>query len=91
MDLASVAGSVSAVCTVIIDGAAVRSCLTPVSAVRGEVTTLEGQAKDGKLHPPQQVWIDEQAVRNQRTPFLSSRAMAPLRSRLAMRCWPQRN
>jgi aerobic-type carbon monoxide dehydrogenase small subunit (CoxS/CutS family) len=48
-------------CTVIIDGAAVRSCLTPVSAVRGEVTTLEGLSKDGKLHPLQQAWIEEQA------------------------------
>jgi aerobic-type carbon monoxide dehydrogenase small subunit (CoxS/CutS family) len=50
------------VCTVIIDGAAVRSCITPVSAVRGEVTTLEGLAKNGKLHPLQQAWIDEQAA-----------------------------
>ncbi|HEY8537958.1 MAG TPA: (2Fe-2S)-binding protein [Steroidobacteraceae bacterium] len=50
------------VCTVIIDGTAVRSCITPVSAVRGEITTLEGLAKDGKLHPLQQAWIEEQAV-----------------------------
>jgi aerobic-type carbon monoxide dehydrogenase small subunit (CoxS/CutS family) len=50
------------VCTVIIDGAAVRSCITPISAVRGEITTLEGLSKDGKLHPLQQAWIDEQAA-----------------------------
>jgi aerobic-type carbon monoxide dehydrogenase small subunit (CoxS/CutS family) len=50
------------VCTVIIDGAAVRSCLMPVSAVRGDITTLEGLAKNGKLHPLQQAWIDEQAA-----------------------------
>lgn len=50
------------VCTVIIDGVAVRSCITPVSAVRGEVTTLEGLARDGVLHPLQQAWIDEQAA-----------------------------
>ena len=50
------------VCTVIIDGNATRSCITPVSSVRGQVTTLEGLAKDGKLHPLQQAWIDEQAV-----------------------------
>src|SRR5690606_3945423 len=48
-------------CTVIIDGNAVRSCITPVSAVRGNVTTLEGLSRDGQLHPLQQAWIDEQA------------------------------
>jgi len=47
-------------CTVIIDGAAVRSCTTPVSQVRGQVTTLEDLAKNGKLDPVQQAWIDEQ-------------------------------
>lgn len=47
-------------CTVIINGAAVRSCITPVSSVTREVTTLEGLAKGGKLHPVQQAWIDEQ-------------------------------
>jgi aerobic-type carbon monoxide dehydrogenase small subunit (CoxS/CutS family) len=50
------------VCSVIIDGAVVRSCLMPVSAVRGEVTTLEGLSRDGKLHPLQQAWIEEQAA-----------------------------
>jgi aerobic-type carbon monoxide dehydrogenase small subunit (CoxS/CutS family) len=49
------------VCTVIMKGAAVRSCITPVSAVEGsEITTLDGLAKNGKLHPLQQAWIDEQ-------------------------------
>ena len=47
-------------CTVIINGAAVRSCITPCSAVKGEITTLEGLARDGKLDPVQQAWIDEQ-------------------------------
>ena len=47
-------------CTVIIGGAAVKSCVTAVSAVRGEITTLEGLAADSKLHPLQQAWIDEQ-------------------------------
>jgi aerobic-type carbon monoxide dehydrogenase small subunit (CoxS/CutS family) len=47
-------------CTVIIDGVAMRSCITPTSAARGEITTLEGISKDGKLHPLQQAWIDEQ-------------------------------
>ncbi len=47
-------------CTVIIDGVAVRSCITPVSSVKSEITTLEGLATQGKLHPLQQAWIDEQ-------------------------------
>ncbi len=38
-------------CTVIINGAAVRSCIMPVSAVRGEITTLEGLSSNGRLHP----------------------------------------
>ena len=50
-------------CTVIINGAAVRSCILPVSAVRSEVTTLEGLAPNGKLHPLQQAWIDEAGAR----------------------------
>jgi aerobic-type carbon monoxide dehydrogenase small subunit (CoxS/CutS family) len=48
-------------CTVIVNGAATRSCITPVSAVKSEITTLEGLSKQGKLHPLQQAWIDEQA------------------------------
>src|ERR1044071_8310925 len=47
-------------CTVIINGVATRSCITPVSSVKSEITTLEGISKDGKLHPVQQAWIDEQ-------------------------------
>jgi len=47
-------------CTVLINGVATRSCVTPVSAVKGQITTLEGLAKDGRLHPVQQAWIDEQ-------------------------------
>jgi aerobic-type carbon monoxide dehydrogenase small subunit (CoxS/CutS family) len=47
-------------CTVIINGAAVRSCITTVSSVKSEITTLEGLSKQGKLHPLQQAWIDEQ-------------------------------
>jgi isoquinoline 1-oxidoreductase subunit alpha len=47
-------------CSVIINGAAVRSCITPCSSVRGEITTLEGLAKGGALHPLQRAWIDEQ-------------------------------
>ena len=49
-------------CTVIIRGTAVRSCITPTSTVQGaEITTLEGLAQqDGRLHPVQQAWIEEQ-------------------------------
>src|SRR5215471_1310320 len=47
-------------CTVIINGVATRSCITPASSVKAEITTLEGIAKNGKLHPVQQAWIDEQ-------------------------------
>ena len=47
-------------CTVIIDGVATRSCVTRTDRVSGEITTLEGLAKDGTLDPVQQAWIDEQ-------------------------------
>src|SRR5688572_8384053 len=47
-------------CTVIINGAAVRSCVTPCSAVKGEITTLEGLSKEGTLDPVQRAWIEEQ-------------------------------
>jgi len=48
-------------CTVHLNGAAVRSCVTPVSAVIGaEVTTIEGLGLKGERHPVQQAWIDEQ-------------------------------
>ena len=48
-------------CKVIINGAAVFSCITPVSSVTSEITTLEGLSSNGRLHPVQQAWIDEQA------------------------------
>ena len=47
-------------CTVIEGGEAVRSCVTPTSAIKGEITTLEGLAVEGELDPIQQAWIDEQ-------------------------------
>src|SRR4029453_6169705 len=48
-------------CTVIFRGAAVRSCVMPVSgADGGAVTTLEGLSSGGRLDPVQQAWIDEQ-------------------------------
>jgi aerobic-type carbon monoxide dehydrogenase small subunit (CoxS/CutS family) len=48
-------------CKVIINGAAVFSCITPVSSVTSEITTLEGLSSNGTLDPVQQAWIDEQA------------------------------
>ena len=47
-------------CTVLINGRATRSCITPTSSVTSEITTLEGLAENGRLHPIQQAWIDEQ-------------------------------
>ena len=47
-------------CTVHLDGAPVRSCVTPVSAARGKrVTTIEGLAQGGRLHPVQDAWIEQ--------------------------------
>lgn len=47
-------------CTVLVDGVAVRSCVTPTANVSGEITTLEGLAANGELHPLQRAWIEEQ-------------------------------
>jgi aerobic-type carbon monoxide dehydrogenase small subunit (CoxS/CutS family) len=47
-------------CTVLMNGVATRSCVTPVSKATGEITTLEGLARDGTLHPVQRAWIQEQ-------------------------------
>ena len=45
-------------CTVHIDGVAVRACARPASeAVGKQVTTIEGLAQNGKLHPVQQAWL----------------------------------
>jgi nicotinate dehydrogenase subunit A len=50
-------------CTVLIGGRAMRSCITPVSAVNGApITTLEGLGTPEKPHPIQQAFIDEQAA-----------------------------
>ena len=50
-------------CTVLVNGEAMRSCITPVSSIKAsKVVTLEGLGKSGKPHPVQQAFIDEQAV-----------------------------
>jgi isoquinoline 1-oxidoreductase alpha subunit len=50
-------------CTVLLDGVATRSCITPVAAVRGrEITTIEGLEKDGKLHPVQEAFVEVGAM-----------------------------
>jgi aerobic-type carbon monoxide dehydrogenase small subunit (CoxS/CutS family) len=46
-------------CTVLVDGKAVRSCLHTLKQVANkDVATIEGLARDGKLHPLQQAFID---------------------------------
>ena len=50
-------------CTVIMDGNAIRSCVTPVSAAQNKpVTTIEGLGNTKKMHKVQQAFVDEQAV-----------------------------
>ena len=50
-------------CTVIMNGNAIRSCVTPVSAAQNKpVTTLEGLGTVKKMHKIQQAFVDEQAA-----------------------------
>ena len=49
-------------CTVIIDGRAVRSCVTPVGTVSGNIRTLDGLGTADKPHPVQKAFIEEQAA-----------------------------
>src|SRR5512144_2503042 len=50
-------------CTVLVAGRAVRSCTTTLKAVAGkEIVTIEGLARDGKLHPLQQAFVDHGAL-----------------------------
>ena len=50
-------------CTVIVDGNAIRSCVTPTRAVQGKaVTTLEGLGSTANPHPLQTAFIEEQAA-----------------------------
>ena len=50
-------------CTVLVDGQPVRSCVTPVSSVSGEIATIEGiAAQDGTLSAVQQAWVEGQVA-----------------------------
>jgi len=50
-------------CTVLLDGRAVRSCVTEIGSIgEAEVTTIEGLGTIDKLHPLQQAFIDVQAA-----------------------------
>jgi nicotinate dehydrogenase subunit A len=50
-------------CTVFVDGVEARACVIPVGGVQGRsITTLEGLATNGKLHPVQQAFIEAQAA-----------------------------
>ncbi len=50
------------VCTVHVDGTPVRSCVTPVGAINGAVTTIEGLGTPAALHLVQAVWIEHQVA-----------------------------
>ena len=51
-----------AACTVLVNDKAEHSCIRPVGTVAdAEVTTIEGLAKEGKLHPVQQAFLEEDA------------------------------
>lgn len=50
-------------CTVLLDGAAIRSCVTPVAEVAGKpIATIEGLEENGRLHPVQQAFLDTGAM-----------------------------
>ncbi len=68
-------------CTVLIDGAPARSCITPVRDVAGKsVLTIEGLAKDGALHPVQEAFLAEGAIQcGYCTPGMVLAAIAMLR------------
>jgi aerobic-type carbon monoxide dehydrogenase small subunit (CoxS/CutS family) len=49
-------------CTVLVEGRATRSCITPAAAAAGKsITTIEGLEQDGQLHPLQQAFLDADA------------------------------
>lgn len=49
-------------CTVLIDGKAMRSCRTPIGSIGNKkITTIEGLQEEGRLHPVQQAFLDQEA------------------------------
>ena len=50
-------------CTVLVDGKPVRSCITSIASVNSKaVTTIEGLSRNGRLHPVQEAFIEENAM-----------------------------
>jgi aerobic-type carbon monoxide dehydrogenase small subunit (CoxS/CutS family) len=50
-------------CTVLVDGAAERACLMEIGDIKNKkLTTIEGLAADGELHPVQQAFVDHDAL-----------------------------
>lgn len=48
-------------CSIHLDGKITRSCVTPVSAAKDKaITTIEGLAQEGGLHPVQQAWVEKE-------------------------------
>lgn len=70
-------------CTVLLDGVALRSCITPVKAAAGKrITTIEGLERNGKLDPVQQAFLDDDALQcGYCTPGMILSAVALLRKR----------
>jgi len=69
-------------CVVLLDGQPVASCVTSVAAAAGrEITTIEGVAQDGELHPVQQAFVEADALQcGYCTPGMVVAAVALLRS-----------
>ena len=68
-------------CTVLVDDAPARSCVTPVAGVAGRsITTIEGLAQEGRLHAVQRAFLDEGAMQcGYCTPGMIMSAVALLR------------
>lgn len=49
-------------CTVHMNGTAIRSCVTPIGAVQGEITTIEGIGTPDAMHAVQQAWVEHQVA-----------------------------